>query len=71
MGLSLFSLIFKEIYMILNCFFLKIATFELLIIEGRGWSHFLHIFQVIPFRINFLKIDSQGASYDPYKAVGI
>ena len=30
--------------------------------EGRGWSHFLRLFQEIPFRINCLKIDSQGAS---------
>jgi hypothetical protein len=39
-------------------------------LEGRGWSHFLRNFQEIPFCI-ILKIESQRASYDPNKAVGI
>jgi hypothetical protein len=41
-----------------------------LILESCGWSHFLHIFQEISFLMNVFKIDSQGASYDPNKAIG-
>jgi hypothetical protein len=52
-------------------FFSKCVTFEPLIVEGRGWSQFRHLFQEIPFHINYLKIDSQGALYNPNKAVGI
>jgi hypothetical protein len=32
-------------------------------------NHFLYIFQEISFLLKFLKIDSQGASYDPNKAI--
>jgi hypothetical protein len=53
-------------------FFLsKWVTFEPLIVEGCGWSHFLCLFEEIPFPIHFLKIDSQGAPYDPNNVVGI
>jgi hypothetical protein len=39
-------------------------------LESCGWSHFLSILQEIPFCMNFLKIDSQGASSTQYTAVG-
>jgi hypothetical protein len=49
------------------CFFSKWITFEPLIVESRDWSHFLHIFKEISLGKDILKIDSQGAPYEPTK----